>query len=230
MKDFGNRVATGDPVLDILINNKKNILLFLGLTFFGLSCFLIYRHRRNSVNQSAYVALTNFMEIKKAFLKKENGAELLLEKLDDFFIQNKSSGLAPVFLLEKAALLYSEDKTSESIAVMNQALKAMPSGMLKDLYKIKLCRMMINSKIDSEIASGILELESLSVKSETDPTAKKMVLYFLHIAHWNQRNMEKAKNFGIKFLSLDSAKEEQNYSFSKFSEIVSTNLDLISAE
>lgn len=230
MKDFGNKVVTGDPVLDTLINNKKNIFLFLGLTIFGLSCFLVYRHRRNSVNQSAYVALASFMEIKKAFLKKENGVELLLEKLDEFFIQNKCSGLAPVFLLEKANLLYSENKITESIAVMNQALNGMPAGILKDLYKIKLCRMMINSKNDSEVESGISELESLSVKSETDTAAKKMVLYFLHIAHWNKGNMEKAKNFGFKFLALDAAKEEQSYSFSKFAEIVSTNLDLISVE
>jgi len=230
MKGLSKKVVTGDSVLDTLINNKNSILISLVLVIVAASVFFLYNYRKSQINQSAYAAMTHFLELKKTLEKTENGSQVLLGKLDSFFSENKSSGLAPVFLLEKADLLISQGNDSEAITVMRDALKLMSNGLFKDLYHIKLCRLMLLSQDLEVSARGLAELEELSVKSDTDPAARKMSHYFLHKAFWHTKDFEKSVAFGKKFLSLEPEVSNRDYSYSKFAEDVSQNLDLITAE
>ena len=106
---------------------------------------------------------------------------------------NKSSGLAPIFLAYQSEALLNMGKNLEAISVLKKAVNLVSSEEVKSYYQVKLALMQIDSDDKNMQNDGLSILKELAVNDKC--VANDRALYHLGNYFWNSKKFDEAKNY-----------------------------------
>jgi len=161
----------------------------------------------------------------KEFRTKEEKWARVEELFRLGYENNKSSGLASIFLAFQAQALWMQDKQEESISILKQAIDIMPSQDLKSYYRIKLALLQIDSENKKLQDEGLFLLKELAVDEKS--VGHDRALYRLGDYFWNKKQFDEARNYWNQ-LVLKYGKSSKKPSL--FVQQAKTKLKLISAK
>ncbi|MFC1894628.1 tetratricopeptide repeat protein [Candidatus Dependentiae bacterium] len=107
--------------------------------------------------------------------------------------QNKSAGIAPMFLAYESEALLNLKKLPEAIIKLKGAVKLMAKSGIKTAYKVKLALMQIDSGNKEQALEGVSVLKTVSL--EQRQPLQDMILYRLGEYYWYQKELDNAKNY-----------------------------------
>ncbi|MFH1643674.1 MAG: hypothetical protein ABIA74_00665 [bacterium] len=192
-----------------IIQNKKLALAVLG----GLVVFIVfiswYLIRQGQVQANAHKDFVYAMEYFNApVVSKESksvsfdtkeftSADAKWSKVEELFKRayenNKSAGLAPIFLAYQSEALLNQDKLKEATDILKKSVGFISDKDLKSYYQVKLALMQIDSGDESLKQGGIAILKELAVNDKC--AANDRALYHLGDYYWQNKNFDEAKNY-----------------------------------
>ena len=234
-----------DKISSIIAPYKKMIALLLAMTAIsGLGTWW-YVWRKNIINQGAHQALIQLEEYankkiassdadandvdSSEFKNKEEKWAALKNAATAAYGKFSSSKLAPFFLAYASQATGEQGNKAEAISTLEKAVNEMSSGDLKDLYRVKLAILKMDSEGD-DVSAGLEVLQS--VASESGSGAQALALYRLGEYFWIQKKFDEVKNYwGQLILNYGNPVESQLGTLepSVWAEKAKSRLELITA-
>lgn len=175
------------------------------VTIFAMWGYRAYRLRKEAAEQ---IALAQGIQ---ACHEAETGESIQWEQaellLQNGYEQHKHGKLAPFFLVFMADAQARQNKTTEAIATLKEAIEALPSDSpFVNLYKIKyaLMRKDLPDKADQE--AGLAELRNLAYVQEN--INRDCALYYLGLHYWVLDDLAQAKTIWQELIELVSTYEK----------------------
>jgi len=201
--------------------STRIFFIVVGLAVVGYGGFYAYRWhtaRREATAQKMFSeALTLYDRAfvdPKQWLDVEGAFSLGYEN-------NSSSRLAPFFQLFQADALIHQDKRSEAIALMETAIRALPSdSALLPPYQVKLALVKIDADDTTVQAGGLKALQGLAANKDND--AQEMAAYYLGMHYWGADDIKQAR---ATWQGL--AKLQKDGKPSPFGQLIQARLDQI---
>ena len=210
-----------------VIANKEKILIGLA----GIVALVViiswYTIRQGQVQVNAHKDFTYAMEYfsapvvtdkdevtidfdTKEFKTKEEKWTKVENLFRKGYEDNKSSGLAPIFLSYQSEALLNMGKHLDAISILKKAIDLIPSNEVKSYYQVKLALMQIDSEDKKMLSDGIAILKELAVDDKC--VAHDRALYQLGNYYWNNKNFDEAKNYWNQLI-LKYGKSSEKPSF-----------------
>ena len=171
----------------------KQLALAVGLlavssaAFFGHRWYVGYRERAAQKQFAYYLAeVARAHKADTSYAWQQAGS---LFKVG--YDQNKSSYLAPYFLVYQAHSLFKEGKHEQAIDVLDSAIGQMSASPLINLYKTKRALMLLDIADAQSQGRGVQELEELG--NDASNIYADVALFYLGRYYWVQDNVDEAK-------------------------------------
>jgi hypothetical protein len=196
-----------DKISGIVAPYKKMIALLLAMTTIsGLGTWW-HVGRKNRISQGAHEALIQLEEYaNKNVANSDDGKEddsakskneekwaTLKNSATAAYDKFSSSKLAPFFLAYVSQATGEQGNKTEAISTLEKAVEEMTAGDLKDLYRVKLAILKIDSESDDVSRAGLEALQN--VASESGSGAQALALYRLGEYFWTQKKFDEVKNY-----------------------------------
>lgn len=177
------------------------ILIGCGLVYGGYKGYQWMESRREAQAQRAFADVLALAEqagkTTKQWADVEAACTLGYE-------QNRSSKLAPFFLIYRADALVAQGKIADAMTVMEDALSKMSSSNpVRALYAVKLALMKLDSADQAVKAAGMQELEEIAGQKNAGSDS---AAYYVGLHFWLAGDIAKAKD-AWKSLQADDNKE-----------------------
>lgn len=164
------------------------ILVGIGLVYGGFWGTRWYGARREATAQKTFADVLQLVEHAKQDPKQ--WADVVAASTVGYE-QNRSSKLAPFFLLCRADALLAQGDMAQAMTVMQDGLSKMASSNpLRSLYAVKLALMKMDSADQAIKADGMKELEKIA---QQDTAGADMAAYYVGLSFWQVGNVDKAK-------------------------------------
>ncbi len=129
----------------------------------------------------------------KEFFSFEEKWSKVAEVFAKEYSLNKAAVISPAFLLYQSEALWHLDRKDESVRVLEEAIKLMPSVRVADFAKIRFALMKIDLKEEKEAEEGLNILKELALDGNS--VAQARALYELGNYYWRQRAFADARNY-----------------------------------
>lgn len=174
----------------------------IALALCGVGLFYIYKWHNIKIQQSAQKAFSEAMDTYKQALSLEltkkddsKSTETIWDEVELAFktgyAQNKSSTLAPFFLVYQSVAQQKLGKEEESFNTLNQAVDQLPKNSpYSYLYKIKQSLIEIDKKDEQKGVSNLVELTN-----DKNNIFKDMSAFYLAEYYLSKNDSQKAKEY-----------------------------------
>ncbi|HBS48115.1 TPA: hypothetical protein DEO28_03460 [Candidatus Dependentiae bacterium] len=238
MNNFESFVVT---IKHYVLKQKKSLLISVASIFLLVLIFGSYKFYRNNVEERAYASFANCMKYYDAEVQQADKKENLgFREIDPFhtqeekwnkvvevfqkgFDENKSSSIAPMFLVFKADAMQNLGKSSEALELIKNATKMIKESSLRDSYSLKLALMQIDSNDEAQKTEGLALLKSLAEKSKSP--VNDIALYRLGEYFWILKDYSSAQNYW-NILVVEHGKKQEAVSY--WANLAKEKLKLIS--
>jgi len=137
----------------------------------------------------------------------------------------KNTELAPVFMAFQAEALLNLGKIDDAVKVLKNVIDSVDSQEIKDLYKVKVALINMDSKDEKIQGEALIHL--IAVANNDSSAASEIALYQAGSYFWSQKKYNEAKDYWQRLLVKTTAKSGQ---MSVFAGEVKDKLSLIAAE
>lgn len=198
-----------EKLYEYVKNNKKQVSIIAVILLIASGLIPWYFIHKSIVEVRAHRDLVRAMEYFQASVVGPSATSISFDtkefktkeekwtKVEDLFRQgfenNKSSGLASIFLAFRAQALWEQGKQEEAVEVLKNAIDTMPSQELKDSYKIKLALQEIDCENKSLQDDGLSLLKELAINEKS--VCHDRALYNLGNYFWHKKQFDEARNY-----------------------------------
>lgn len=198
-----------------LFEEYRSLIVTVGFIVAGAALlvggFTYHRFNVEQREQRAHAAFAECMQEYDRAFQGQDDAWLNVETLCHVaYEQHTNSVLAPFFLAYQAEALIQQKKNDEALAVMDQALAAMPSSLsVTAFYAIKRALMRLDSEDQAVKDAGLQELQALA--DDASNNAQDVALYYLGAYQWEQDNIDGARDTWEKLqVFAQGSRDEQS--------------------